>query len=113
MNTTEAAHRADLVQRIEERSGHCLSSPIRDAFLVVSRFHFVPTFYEQEQPGQWVERENSLESVYQDVPLITKVNAANLPCSSSSQPSLMAAMLEALDLRPGQRVLEIGTGTGY
>jgi protein-L-isoaspartate(D-aspartate) O-methyltransferase len=33
--------------------------------------------------------------------------------SSASQPSMMAIMLEQLDLRPGQRVLEIGAGTGY
>ena len=33
--------------------------------------------------------------------------------SSSSEPSMMAIMLEQLDLRPGQRVLEIGAGTGY
>ena len=30
-----------------------------------------------------------------------------------SQPYIVAAMLEALDLRPADRVLEIGTGSGY
>src|SRR5262245_20506986 len=33
--------------------------------------------------------------------------------SSSSQPEIMAIMLEQLDVRPGHRVLEIGAGTGY
>jgi protein-L-isoaspartate(D-aspartate) O-methyltransferase len=30
-----------------------------------------------------------------------------------SQPYIVAIMVEALELRPGERVLEVGTGTGY
>ncbi|MSX37566.1 MAG: protein-L-isoaspartate O-methyltransferase, partial [Actinobacteria bacterium] len=32
---------------------------------------------------------------------------------TTSQPSTIALMVEALDLRPSSRVLEIGTGYGY
>ncbi|MDB1088768.1 methyltransferase domain-containing protein [Streptomyces sp. ACA25] len=35
------------------------------------------------------------------------------PTSSASMPSVVAAMLAAAELKPGHRVLEIGTGTGW
>jgi protein-L-isoaspartate(D-aspartate) O-methyltransferase len=53
-----------------------------------------------------------LEGAYRNDALVTKL-ADGIPVSSSSQPSLMAAMIEALDLARGARVLEIGAGTGY
>ncbi|HEY8534261.1 MAG TPA: rRNA adenine N-6-methyltransferase family protein [Micromonospora sp.] len=67
-----------------------------------------------------------LDAIYRDDVLITQINGDDQlwqraltepvtgePTSSSSQPSLMATMLEALDIRDGHRVVEIGTGTGY
>jgi methyltransferase of ATP-grasp peptide maturase system len=72
-------------------------------------------------------REVWLRRVYSDDTLITQLDGdeqawktavatgsvTGVPTSSSSQPALMATMLEALDIEDGQRVLEIGTGTGY
>jgi len=53
------------------------------------------------------------EQVYDDRAISTKVNENGRPISSSSQPAMMAIMLEQLDLQPGHNVLEIGAGTGY
>ena len=53
------------------------------------------------------------EEAYLDDAIVTKRDAEGQPISSSSQPAIMAIMLDQLDLTPGQRVLEIGAGTGY
>jgi protein-L-isoaspartate(D-aspartate) O-methyltransferase len=54
-----------------------------------------------------------LELVYSDRALITRLTDGKVPISSSSQPSLMAEMLEDLAPAPGHSVLEVGAGTGY
>jgi protein-L-isoaspartate(D-aspartate) O-methyltransferase len=53
------------------------------------------------------------EDAYLDDAIVTKRDTEGQPISSSSQPAIMAIMLDQLDLAPGQRVLEIGAGTGY
>jgi protein-L-isoaspartate O-methyltransferase len=67
------------------------------------------------------EPETWLAAVEADEPVVTQVDDGTTPrgrpgersSSSSSQPSLVAAMLDAAHLTPGMRVLEIGTGTGW
>jgi protein-L-isoaspartate(D-aspartate) O-methyltransferase len=54
-----------------------------------------------------------LSQAYSDDAVVTKVDADGRPISSSSQPAIMALMLEQLGVQPGHRVLEIGAGTGY
>ena len=80
------------------RSGALHDDAIAQAFLTVPRELFVPG--------------HELVDVYRDQAITTKVQAG-VPVSSSSQPAMMAMMLEQLDVRTGMRVLEIGSGTGY
>lgn len=54
-----------------------------------------------------------LDQAYADNPVATKTDAAGTAVSAASQPTIVAVMLEQLDVRPGQRILEIGAGTGY
>ncbi|GAA3393315.1 hypothetical protein GCM10020369_58390 [Cryptosporangium minutisporangium] len=57
--------------------------------------------------------EASLEDAYGEGAVITKRGADGKATSCASEPGVVGMMLEQLRLRPGQRVLEIGAGTGY
>ncbi|MEU6825610.1 methyltransferase domain-containing protein [Streptomyces atriruber] len=116
-----AEARTALVREIEA-SGAWRDDPAwRAAFTAVPRHLFVPYYYVGAGGGYerlWGEdpddrrRTRWLRGAYTDAPLATRVRDGDL-VSSSSQPSLMAKMLVELDVREGDRVLEIGAGTGY
>jgi protein-L-isoaspartate(D-aspartate) O-methyltransferase len=116
-----AEARAALVREIEA-SGAWDADPVwRAAFAAVPRHLFVPYYFVPLVTGyerRWGEspdpaaRECWLRGAYEDAPLATRLRDGDL-VSSSSQPSLMAMMLTALRVEDGDRVLEIGTGTGY
>jgi protein-L-isoaspartate(D-aspartate) O-methyltransferase len=97
-----AEQRRRLVDKLQAASA-IRSDAVREAFLSVPREVFIPR----------VAQERGVEAVYEDEAYPTKTDGRGLAISASSQPFIMAAMLEALRLRPGQRVLEIGAGTGY
>lgn len=84
--------RQDLVERLE-RNGHVTSRPVLDAMMKVPRHEFLPR-------EQW-------SCAYLDRPL---------PIGSGqtiSAPHMVGYMLDIMELRPGLKVLEIGTGSGY
>jgi protein-L-isoaspartate(D-aspartate) O-methyltransferase len=83
------------------------------AFATVPREMFVADgFVDRDGRRVGPDDDGFLAAVYRDDVLITKV-VDGTPVSSSSQPSLVAAMIEALGSVDGLRVLEIGAGTGY
>jgi protein-L-isoaspartate(D-aspartate) O-methyltransferase len=71
---------------------------VEAAFRAVPRHLFLPAV--------------ALDTVYADEAIPTK-RLGGKTVSSSSQPAIMAIMLEQLDVHRGHRVLEIGAGTGY
>jgi protein-L-isoaspartate(D-aspartate) O-methyltransferase len=84
----------------------------RAAFCGVPRQVFVPEYYADTDDGTFAAAAD-LEVIYSDEPLVTQLDPYGVPASSSTMPSLMAAMLDGLEVTGGERVLEIGTGTGY
>ncbi len=96
MSYITTLHQA-LVDKLK-KAGLIRTPLVEAAFRAVPRHLFLPN--------------EPLEIVYQDEVIVTK-RLNNEPVSSSSQPAVMAIMLEQLELQPGDRVLEIGAGTGY
>src|SRR5438132_1369508 len=96
MADAPALHRA-LVDALVRRRA-ITDSRVEAAFRAVPRHLFLPRV--------------PLEEVYRDQAIPTKTIDGEA-VSSSSQPEIMATMLEQLGLEPGLRVLEIGAGTGY
>ena len=103
MGDEAAELRHDLVERLRDQ-GHLSDDRVADAFATVPREAFLP-----EHAARL-----GLAAVYRDEAIVTRRDpVSRMPTSSSSQPAIMARMLEMLDLRDGQRVLEVGAGTGY
>ncbi len=101
----------------------------QDTFAAVPRAQFLPPLiwpHDQASNGFTPLDQESDPLAWQaaadaDVPVVTQWDdgahrgtaPGNDSTSSASMPSLVATMLAALDLRPGMRVLEVGTGTGW
>lgn len=114
--------------------GAIQSAKVEEAFRRVPRHRFLEGFFRRSEDG-WAKVEcdpdrptpDVLEVIYRNEPLVTRLRripsssgtgegtpaAREVPSSSTSQPGLVAHMLELLKLEPGMKVLEIGAGTGY
>lgn len=98
MNEAEAQHQR-LIDLLVER-GDIRTRRVEDAFRAHPRHVFLP--------GQ------DLRHVYDPMHAIPiRWGEKGEVLSSSTAPNVMAFMLEALDVQEGQRVLEVGAGSGY
>jgi protein-L-isoaspartate(D-aspartate) O-methyltransferase len=87
-----AAARAELVREVAQKSG-LTDEAILAALRTVPRHRFVPA--------------ESQSAAYQDRALPIAAG------QTISQPSMLALMLSELEVRPSDRVLEVGAGSGY
>lgn len=97
------------------RSGTLTDPAWHHAFATTPRHVFVPSFsvddrrFDRAEP---VDIDRWLDVVYRDDALLAQTSQ-HRPTSSSSKPAIMAVMLSLLEITGTERVLEIGTGTGY
>lgn len=104
----------------------------RQAFHETPRECFIPDAAWADplgsEHGYWIDRgadpNTWCAAVYSDTTILTQVDdgasvlsaesaTGGTPSSSSTAPSIVAAFLDLLAPHPGNRVLEIGTGTGW
>jgi protein-L-isoaspartate(D-aspartate) O-methyltransferase len=97
MDASRASRRA-LVETLRS-DGHLHSPRVAAAMEAVPREVFVPGL--------------PLDEVYRPSEAIVTKRVDGVTVSSASAPEVVALMLEQLDPRPGDRVLEIGAGSGY
>ncbi|MGH3804317.1 MAG: methyltransferase domain-containing protein, partial [Pseudonocardiaceae bacterium] len=103
MNTTTGTSPDDLRARMVDliaAKNYLHSGRVEEAMRTVPRHLFLPAA--------------TVEEAYAERSVTTKPGSnGGRPLSCASQPSVVAMMLERLDARPGDRILEIGAGTGY
>jgi protein-L-isoaspartate(D-aspartate) O-methyltransferase len=121
--TGEQANQVMVDRLIAE--GALWSSSLIASFRATPRHRFLDRVFQfQRKRNRWREvltrdpGPQEVEILYSDRALITHLGPSNgpnaeVPVSSSSQPSLMAQMLEDLKLMPDRSTLEVGAGTGY
>ncbi|MFJ8965365.1 methyltransferase, FxLD system [Lentzea sp. NPDC102401] len=98
INVTPESLRAAMVDRLTH-AGYARSSAVQHVLGTVPRHLFVT--------------HAPVNEAYADIAVITKRDADGTPLSCASEPVVVAMQLDQLAIEPGDRICEIGAGTGY
>lgn len=90
--------RAQLIDHLVQE-GSVRTPHVEKAMRTVPRHLFVPNA--------------PLVKAYGNAPVNTKFDESGASISCASQPDIVGMMLEQLDVQPGQKILELGAGTGF
>ena len=98
-SSDEAARLRDALVVTLQQEGHVRTPAVENVLRSVPRHLFVP--------------EASMTAAYANDTVTTKQDDSGRVISCASQPGVVAAMLEQLDVHQGHNILELGAGTGY
>jgi len=107
-----------MTEQVKKR-GFLKNPEYEKAFLSTQRHFFIPVLYDIENQ-EWKKyevnysdpQEEIMKKIYVDTPLVISVEQENV-VSTSSQPTVMSMMIEEAKLKKGEKVLEVGAGSGY
>ena len=109
----------ELLEQIKKNLGG-IPEKIGSVFLNTPRHLFADKFLKSNEEGEYDEIiltdeniEKHLPDLYIDRPILLARNSEGEVISTISQPTLVLLMLKKLDLKEGQKVLEIGTASGW
>lgn len=110
---------SELLEVIKSKIGD-IPETIERAFLCTPRHHFADKFLKKNEEETFEEIELSEKNIteyipelYEDRPILLMADKEGNIISSISQPSLVLSMLIKLDIKAGEKILEIGTASGW